>query len=204
MSSKRERCKNQESLWRAAGLCTRCGKRPPKAGYEGCAVCLKKARLRHRLLWATRQMAGICPACGGNRNGDKFIICEKCRARQRDHKHKMLTKALVNAYNRKWKNGLRRAGLCSKCGGPIDTGPRWCSKCQKKARDYYYRNHDKRLVYDRMRHHLNYRPRELCPNCGNHRKQCPDCGKWMKVKHQDYPDSCLFTCNCSIKTKAEV
>jgi len=196
MKSARERWGTQVERWRAAGLCVRCGKQPPKAGHEVCPACMKKARLRRRLLWENRRSAALCPACGGRRNGDNFIICEKCRASQRDHKHKMLTKTLVNKYQMRWKNKLRREGLCSRCGGPIDTGPRWCSKCQKKGRDLYQRKREKVLAYNRRRHQLLYKPKELCPICGVHRLQCPWCGKWMKPQHQDSPESCLFTCDC--------
>lgn len=184
---------------RAAGLCCRCGKKPPKKGHDLCASCMKKARKRRRRLWKERVAAGVCPACGGPRSDDNFIICRRCRDLQVVSKNKMLTKEKVNHYNMKWKSKLRREGRCSKCGGPKDTDLNWCSKCQAKAREHYRENSEEILAYHRRSYRLRFRPKELCPVCGTHYRRCPRCGTYMRVVHQNGQGACSFTCKCGIR-----
>lgn len=196
--TKRENLAAWTERLRAAGLCVRCGKRPPQAGHVVCGICMRKTRLRRKRLWAERREAGLCPSCGGERSEDRFIICRDCRARQIESKQKMLTRELVKRYNMKWKNNLRRNGLCSKCGGPKDTELRWCSKCQAKARSHYWDHREKIIAYNLRRYRLNYRPKDLCPICESHRRKCPICCKYMKTEHQNGQGSCLFSCTCGI------
>lgn len=40
----REHRKELREKWKAEGLCSKCGKRPPANGFKQCGVCLEKAR----------------------------------------------------------------------------------------------------------------------------------------------------------------
>lgn len=60
----------------AAGLCPRCGSRPPAPDLAACAKCLKRARVRHARLRAD----GQCPGCGLTHRG-KHARCFDCRRR---------------------------------------------------------------------------------------------------------------------------
>ena len=51
---------------RAAGLCTRCGLRPPVEGGTACEPCRDARRAGERARWAARRAAGLCGTCGGD------------------------------------------------------------------------------------------------------------------------------------------
>ena len=63
---------------RAAGLCTRCGKYPPRPGRKLCEGCAAAAAARSLDLRARRRAAAICTQCGGLASGG-HARCETCR-----------------------------------------------------------------------------------------------------------------------------
>ena len=62
----------------AAGLCSRCGKRPVIPGKDYCATCAQASRLRRVELYHSRLRKGLCPQCGGKREDPGVIGCDSC------------------------------------------------------------------------------------------------------------------------------
>lgn len=63
----------------AAGVCTRCGKRPPALPNMRCQRCIDSARDGRQTLAARRVAAGICTGCGKRRAIKGIQQCRKCR-----------------------------------------------------------------------------------------------------------------------------
>lgn len=62
----------------AAGLCSRCGKRPVVSGKDYCATCARANRLRRVKLYHSRLRKGLCPHCGGKCEDPEVIGCYSC------------------------------------------------------------------------------------------------------------------------------
>ena len=80
----------------AAGLCTRCGKHPPRAGRRTCQRCADDQAARSAALRARRKAAGICVDCGAAAPGSaRCVECLKAyrgpgrwgRKRRRSARH---------------------------------------------------------------------------------------------------------------------
>ena len=107
----RERIARRAAERQAAGLCPKCGKRPPEPGRRICAPCAKKARAAGRARDARLRAAGQ-----PRRNRERAQAYERERAR------------------RQAADRIAR-GLCTKCGmHPAEPSRRLCSYCAEKRR----------------------------------------------------------------------
>lgn len=185
----------------AAGLCSRCGKRPAESGKDYCKDCARLARSRRVRLYNSRLRQGLCPHCGGKREDPGIIGCRTCnwkislsRLLFRECRPLEVFRGRKALYQRRLMRGRRREGLCPQCGRRIDKeGFKLCSACRKERRDSYYSHREATLEKRRQQHRLSYKPKPLCPICGHHRLRCL-CGKMMKTHHGE--ESCLYTCTC--------
>ena len=83
----------------AEGLCTRCGKAPPKGSWQICEQCAQKQREAVKRVQDARRAAHRCVQCGGSlldaegripvretEDGYRELVtCEKCRERGRKY-----------------------------------------------------------------------------------------------------------------------
>lgn len=190
----RERLQEWSDKKRAAGLCPRCGKKPPKKDRELCKNCLLKARRRRIRLYQMRLRQGLCPHCGSNREDPGIISCRKCEEKNTERRVRLYNKEKKAVYQMRLYRKRRRAGDCPVCGRGIDDSQfKLCSSCRQQGRGYYYLHRDDRLAANKIHYQLNHKPKALCEVCGLHRLRC-SCGKMMKVHHG--AESCLFTCRC--------
>ena len=121
----RERIKLRRSGRRGAGLCTRCGDRPPIEGGAVCEPCREVRRADERELYAARRAAGLCGRCGGPASGAS--LCNSCAA-------------LGDGRDRKRRNAARRGCyakrrvrcLCTDCGEPTQGAAR-CEPCAYRS-----------------------------------------------------------------------
>lgn len=108
----RERFRKRTAERRAAGLCPKCGKRPPEPGRSLCEPCAAKARAAGRERDARLRAAGQ-----PRRNREKARTHERERAR------------------RQTADRLAR-GVCAKCGrNPAEPGRRLCGPCAETRRE---------------------------------------------------------------------
>ena len=110
-SKDRERFARRTAARRAAGLCPRCGDRPPASGRSVCAPCGEKSNRASRARDA-RLRAEEKP----RRDPAKARAAERKRARRQAAER-------------------REAGLCIRCGtAPAADGRRSCAPCLEKRR----------------------------------------------------------------------
>lgn len=110
----RERHRRTYAERSAAGLCPRCGARPPEPDRRLCELCAEKKRRADRARAARRRAAGI------PRHRDP----EKARAAERER------------YRRRTEKRLQQ-GLCPKCGRyEPDPGRTLCRSCGEQRRRY--------------------------------------------------------------------
>lgn len=107
---------------RAAGLCLRCGKRPPEEGKTKCVECQGYEKTIYRSL----ESKGLCPRCCKDVRVPGRTLCAKCR-----HKD--------------WKRS-RRPGYCVKCGKPNNGSTRHCNVCLTRIKAQ--RNKQRREVIE--------------------------------------------------------
>jgi len=104
---------------KSEGICTDCGKVPPKPGYVRCHPCLTKRTDRSHDLEAK----GICPHCRKQPVADGSKRCRKC-----------LDKSAKQAQDR--RQHRRDAGLCIMCGkGAVKPPYTICAPCRKQNRN---------------------------------------------------------------------
>lgn len=109
----RERYRRRVAERRAAGLCPRCGQRPPEPGRSKCAACAGKARAAGRARDARLRAAGK-----PRRNREKARAYERDRAR------------------RQTADRVAR-GVCTKCGvKAAEPGRSLCEPCVEKRRTH--------------------------------------------------------------------
>ena len=107
-----ERYHRRTAARKAAGLCPRCGKRPPEPGRSLCEPCSEKHRISSRVSDAKRRARGR----KRRRDPEKARACERRR------------------YRRKTAERIA-AGLCPSCGkAPPQPQRRLCSECAEKKR----------------------------------------------------------------------
>ena len=105
----RERFARRTAERRAAGLCPKCGRRPPEPGRSLCGSCAEKARAAGRARDARLRAAG-------ERRRDP----EKARAYERERARRQAADRAAR-------------GLCTKCGrNPAEPGRRLCGPCAAK------------------------------------------------------------------------
>ena len=108
LAADRERFRKRTEQRKAAGLCPRCGDRPPGSGWSLCEPCSEKRRASERARDARRRAAG--------KKRRRNIAGERVRDRRR-------TAARI------------ARGVCTKCGAqPPEPGSRLCAGCGEKRR----------------------------------------------------------------------
>ncbi len=110
---------------REAGLCTRCGLRPPVEGGTACEPCRDARRAGERRQWAARRAVGLCGRCG-EATFDGAARCGRCAALEAGrHRRK-------NAAGRKRYARRRARGECTDCGAPSQGAAR-CEPCARRS-----------------------------------------------------------------------
>lgn len=135
---------NRYNRLKAAGLCVRCGKVPPKDGRVLCAQCAQKNKERARSnyflrmrecnwqnkRYAERKEKGICVRCGKAPAEDMRALCTECLAYTRE-------------YQRKRNAKLRAQHICVRCGAETD-GSGICDECKAWMHEYNQKAHRRR------------------------------------------------------------
>ena len=130
-----------------AGLCTLCGKCPPRPGRKTCQPCAEKRQARERERMAERIARGQCVRCPRTALPGR-TSCERHSNRNSDSDRK-------NERSRERYRERRRAMRCTSCGAPSGGASR-CEPCaarsysgllHRQARDGYdpgagYAGHD--------------------------------------------------------------
>ena len=125
--SARARSKRRQQARIAAGLCIRCGKRPPVEGGTTCQPCREKRQQAERRQYAERRAAGCCTRCGTPVHGG-LSRCAPCAAIE-EASHCPERK---NERSRKLYAERRARGLCTSCGAPAQGASR-CQPCAEKS-----------------------------------------------------------------------
>ena len=111
---------------REAGLCTRCGLRPPVEGGTACEPCREARRAGERERYAARRMDGLCGRCGEEPTFDGASRCGPCAAIEAGRSpHE-------NAASRKRYARRRARRLCTDCGAPSQGAAR-CEPCARRS-----------------------------------------------------------------------
>ena len=123
----RARSRLRQKARTEAGLCIRCGARPPVEGGTACQPCCDRRQAAEKRKYAERRVAGRCTRCGGPAF-DGQSRCAVCAA---------VEQAASNpeGKNRKSRRryALRRArGLCTACGAPAQGAAR-CAPCAERS-----------------------------------------------------------------------
>ena len=141
---------------RAAGLCLKCGKRPPAPHRSQCEVCAEKRRPadleRYHRRTAERVAQGLCPKCGKQAPAPDHQFCEPCNekrnraGRARDarlraagmpRRDRERAAEYERERSRREVEARRVAGLCTKCGqAPAVEGRASCEPCLEKRRAF--------------------------------------------------------------------
>ena len=137
----RARSKRRQKARIEAGLCIRCGARPPAEGGTTCTPCRDKRQQAERRQYAERRAAGCCTRCGGPVH-DGLSRCAPCAAIE-EASHCPERK---NERSRKLYAERRARGLCTSCGAPAQGASR-CAPCAEKS--YHGSSHFKGIpVWD--------------------------------------------------------
>ncbi len=123
----RARSKRRQKARTEAGLCIRCGARPPVEGGTTCAPCREIRQAAERRQYRERRDTGLCVRCGGP-VFDGLSRCAPCAVAEdasRDSERK-------NARSRKLYAERRTRGLCTSCGAPAQGAAR-CASCAEKS-----------------------------------------------------------------------
>ena len=127
----REKSARRRAARLAAGLCTRCGKRPSAEDGTQCAPCREARRAFEHERYAARRTAGRCGACGGP-TLDGGSRCGPCAVRETERR----SPERKNAAARRRYARRRAKGLCTDCGAPSQGAAR----CEPCARRSYHRS----------------------------------------------------------------
>ena len=123
----RARSKRRQKARIEAGLCIRCGKRPPAEGGTTCRPCRDRRQAAERQKYERRRAAGLCTRCGAPAiNGlSRCTPCAIVEEASHDPERK-------NARSRKLYAERRARGLCTACGAPSQGASR-CAPCAEKS-----------------------------------------------------------------------
>ena len=116
----------------AAGLCVKCGRRPPAEGRTRCEACLARRNAAERDKWNRRRTSGACGKCGAPAGG--AACCETCAAAQ-NYNPEVKNEAARRRY---WRH--RADSRCTECGA-YSAGASRCVPC---ARQSYLRSGEHR------------------------------------------------------------
>lgn len=151
--------KSNRQYYLSRGRCPRCGGANPVAeGRRACAECMGRQKARYDANVAKWRASGLCTRCGGERDDERWKLCQACRtfcAGKNRH----------NAENAKARReALKAKGFCEQCGKTwAEPGRVRCKKCLAKNRAAG------RSERSRM---LNIERRNMRREAG----QCIDCG----------------------------
>ncbi len=112
---------------RDAGLCTRCGRRPPVESGTTCELCRMARRAAEREVYAARRSAGLCGRCGEPTadGGSRCAPCAVLEAERGSPERK-------NAAARRRYAERRAMDACTDCGRPAQGSCR-CAECAKRS-----------------------------------------------------------------------
>ena len=119
--------KRRKNSRREAGMCTRCGRRPPVEGGATCEPCRVSRREADREIYAARRSTGLCVRCGAPAadGGSRCAPCGILEAEQVDSDRKN-----ESSRQRYWRR--KAAGRCTDCGEPSQGASR-CPPCAKRS-----------------------------------------------------------------------
>ena len=121
----RERSRKRLRACRAAGLCTRCGNRPPVPGGATCRACRDARQAAEQEQYAARRAEGRCGRCGRHIL-DHASRCGPCAALEAGrHPRK-------NAASRRRYAHRRARWRCTDCGEPSQGAAR-CVPCAHRS-----------------------------------------------------------------------
>lgn len=109
---------------RAAGLCIKCGQRPPQEGRSRCEPCLERRNAADRRQWLLRRCSGRCGACGAPAP-PSAARCERCSTMQAKRPSR-------KAYARKLYSRRRARSQCTDCGA-YSAGASRCPSCARRS-----------------------------------------------------------------------
>ena len=127
-----ETCRRKSREWtrlryharQDAGMCTRCGERPPAEGTTACEPCRGARQARERRQWSERRATGRCGKCG-QPTPDGASRCDPCTALLMDRPSR-------NANSRKRYARRRAQGLCTDCCA-WSAGAARCVPCARRS-----------------------------------------------------------------------
>ena len=123
----RARSKRRQKARMEAGMCIRCGDRPPVEGGTTCAPCRETRQAAERRQYRERRAAGHCVRCGGP-VFDGLSRCAPCAAVEEERQDP----ERKNARSRKLYVERRARGLCTSCGAPSQGAAR-CAPCAERS-----------------------------------------------------------------------
>ena len=120
--------KRRRRARREAGLCTRCGRRPPADGRSVCEPCGEAVRAAERARYAARRAAGACVRCA------ELAIAGSSRcARHAALEAERVSSSERRSAVRKKRYSRRRArGQCVDCGA-VSAGAARCPACAYRS-----------------------------------------------------------------------
>ena len=125
--SARAGSRKRDTARRDAGLCPRCGRRPPVEGGATCGPCREVRQVVERERYAARRAAGLCVRCGGTvLDGD--ARCGPCAVLEEERR----SPERKNAAARRRYAERRAAGRCTDCGEPSQGASR-CEPCARRS-----------------------------------------------------------------------
>ena len=110
-----------------AGLCTRCGDRPPAAGGTTCEPCREVRQAAERTRYAERRAAGLCTRCEAP-TFDGDARCGPCAVLENSRR----SPEQKNAASRRLYARRRARGQCTDCGQPSQGAAR-CEPCARRS-----------------------------------------------------------------------
>ena len=110
-----------------AGMCIRCGCRPPADTGTTCEPCREVRQTAERELYASRRAARLCTVCGGpaSDGGSRCAPCSALEAERGSPERK-------NAASRRRYWNRRAARRCTHCGAPSHGAAR-CETCARRS-----------------------------------------------------------------------
>ena len=125
--SARATSRKRRQARREAGLCGRCGRRPPVEGGTTCGPCRRERRTAERQRYEERRAAGLCGRCGGptTDGGSRCAPCAMIEAERGSPERK-------NAAARRRYAARRAANACTDCNSPSQGAAR-CEECARRS-----------------------------------------------------------------------
>ena len=110
-----------------AGVCSRCGSRPPVEGGATCRPCRETRQEAERELYAARRAARLCTRCSGPTT-DLGSRCARCAVLEAERGRPGRKNA--RSRERYWER--RAAGRCTDCNAPSHGASR-CEACARRS-----------------------------------------------------------------------